>query len=290
MPGAEDFLNDGMRAERLGALDRALVAYQAAIDTMADPAGKAEAYTRLADVHREQCHWDEAIAAARQGQQLARAAGLERHLADAMIAEANVLMIRGDFGQAMPRFEELARISSDPRVRGIALQNTASMLAQQGRFDAAERAFRESLGNFQKAGYVRGQAIAWNNLGRLALDRKDYAAAGPLLERAIEQAGAVEDAELSALASQNLAIALCETGEVDRALDMGSAALGFFTMCGNRFREIECLRLIGSIQEKLGAIDASRRCYERALRVATEIESVVEMRVTRERLDLLNSR
>jgi tetratricopeptide (TPR) repeat protein len=285
MSDPREHIADGVRAERAGSLDRALESFQAASRAAgADAAARSEALTRTADVYREQCNWEAGLAAAREAQSLARQAGLERQLADARIAEGNVLMIRGDFVAAMPIFEEVARSHAEPQLRGIALQNIGSMLAQRGQFGAAERAFQESLGNFQKAGYHRGEVIAWNNLGRLAVDRGDHARARPMLERAVVEAAAIEDAELGALASQNLATALAGTGEPDRAQDLAMSALGHFSGCRNHYREIECLRLIGDINARSGDAVSARRCYERALNLAETIESEVEARVTRQRL------
>lgn len=290
MPDARHLIDEGVRAERAGVLDRALDHYREAIEAASDPGTQAEAYTHLADVHREQCHWDEGIAAARSAQEIARQAGLIDHLADAVIAEANVVMTRGDFAAAMPRFEEMIATTTDPRVRGIALQNMASMLAQLGRFGAAERAFQESLGNFYKAGYARGEAIALHNLGRLALDQQDPERAGPLLERALSAANQIGDAELVALASQNLASVLRDTGEIDRARDLAMSALGYFRTAQNRWREIECLRLTGEIHAKTGDHESAVLCVERALALATEIEAEVEIRVTRHLLEKLRGR
>lgn len=282
-----ELLAEGVRAERAGALERALETYQSVAFSTAAPLPRAEAFTRIADVRRERCEWDEGIAAAREGQQLAQDAGLTGAAIEATIAEANILMCRGDFAAAMALFQEIAAKPAEARVRGVALQNIASMLAQLGRFGEADRAFRESLGYFQQAGYRRGEVIALNNIGRLALDQKRFTDARPLLERAVESAKALDDGELIALASENLAMVFCEIGDVPKAEILASSALGYFVEAGNRWRQIECLRLLGGISERQKDPASARRCYERALLLAEEINSPVEIRVTRHRLDSL---
>lgn len=273
----------------MGSLAAALAEYQAAAAAN-DPDIRAQALTRIADLHRERCEWDEAEEAARLAQNVARDAGLTDRLTEATIAEANTLMARGKFASAMPRFQEIADASADARVRGIALQNIGSMLAQLARFSEAERAFQESLSNFAEAGYARGEAIARNNLGRLALDQKNFAIARPLLERAAQEAAAVGHSELAAVARENLATVLCETGEPNLALELVLDALAYFSACSNRLRQIECLRIIGAINETNGDPTGARRCYERALVLADEIGSDIEKRVTRHRLDALSAR
>jgi tetratricopeptide (TPR) repeat protein len=281
---------DGVRAERAGALDRALEAYRAGASAAVDPETRAEALTREADVLRSRCDWDAALTAARRAQEVASAAGLDQRLAEAIIAEANVQMCRGEFAEAMQKFSEIANGSTDPRLRGIALQNIGSMHAQMGQPRAAVRAFTESLGNFRKADYLRGEGIALNNLGRLALDSNDCASARPMFERALELARSVEDSDLAALASLNLAWAHCHSGDLDRSQDLAMAALGYFADCNNRFREIECLRLIGDINERCEDLPNAARCFQLALNLAEQIGSEPEMRVTRDRLTALRQR
>jgi len=291
MSEAHDLIAEGVRAERLGALDRALEAYQAAATSAVEPAIRAEALTRQADVFRTRCSWDLAVAAAREAQEVARLAGLSELTAEAMIAEANVHMSQGDFSTAMPKLQQIASTSNDPRLRGIALQNIGSVHAQSGQPRAAERAFAESLGNFHKAGYSRGEAIALNNLGRLALDSNDPVRARPLLERALGLAREVEDSDLCALVGLNLASALCAAGEdSDHAQDLAMSALGYFAGCHNSWREIECLRLIGDINLRCEDIANAARCYDLALKLAEQIGSDVEIRLSRERLAALPAR
>jgi hypothetical protein len=100
----------------------------------------------------------------------------------------------------------------------------------------------------------------------------------------------VEDSDLAALVSLNLAWALCEGGDVDRSQDLAMTALGYFADCSNRWREIECFRLIGIINQKCEDFSNARRCYELALNLAEQIGSEREIAVTRERLlELENS-
>lgn len=290
MPEAEELLADGVRAERAGALDRALEAYEGAAASAVTLATRSDALRRQADVYRSQCNWDRALAAAQEAQAVASAASDANLLAEAVIAEANIHISQGAFAEAIPKLNDIAQSASDPRVRGIALQNLGSIHAQTGQLRAAERAFRESLGNFHRAGYARGEGIALNNLGRLALDANDSADARALLERALSIARDEEDSDLAALAGLNLASALCLEGQVDRAQDLAMAALGYFAGCHNSWREIECLRLIGDINVRCEDIGNAARCYDLAHKLAEQIGSESEMRLSLERLRALGPR
>jgi tetratricopeptide (TPR) repeat protein len=286
---AAELVAEGERAEQLGALDRAILSFSEAARS-ADPEIAAEAFARLADAHRSRAEWSDALSAARRGQRVARAANREVLYAHALIAEGNVHMCRGEFREAKDIFEKVLTLTDDSVMRGHALQNMGSVLAQQGQLGAAERAFAESYGNFQRAGYRRGEATALNNYGRAALDRGDLALAADLLEQAVDIAREVDHGELIALATLNLAEAKARSGDTEGAHHLASIALGFFSGSGNRWREIEGLRLVGAINEQCGSLDDAARCYERGLRLAQELGALTETGKLSECLDKLRQR
>jgi len=290
MDDSLELIADGVRAERAGAYDRALTTFRLAGAATADPDVQVQALTHEADVLRAQCAWDEATAAARRAQGIAWEADLADRYLEALNAEANILTAHGFLDEARPILERVVAGTTDRRLRGIALQNLGTICAQTGQCGTAERAFTESLGNFQKAGYVRGECIALNNLGRLALDGGDCRRAAPLLQRSFTLARDIEDLELAAIASLNLAWSHCAAGEVDQAQDHAMSALGHFSSCQNRWREIECFRLIGDINERCEDWANAERCYGIALSVAEQIGSEPEARATRDRIAAMERR
>lgn len=284
MPDSAVALAEGLRAEKLGILDRALEAYERAAADESDPDVVAEALTRQADVLRALCEWDRALEQARQGRDVAERAGLPLRQAQALNAEASVHIARGDLDLARPLLEEMVCVGDDVRLRGIGLQNLGSVYAQQGRLDLADRMFAESFACFRDCGYERGQAIALNNRGRAALDRGDIDGARELLEQAVDAARQVEDEELIALSTANVSEAMLAAGRFERANDLVCAALGHFRTSGNRWREVECLRLLGEINARRGHREDAIRCYERGLQLAEQIDARLEVTNIRERL------
>lgn len=275
MPDLEDLLEAGIALERGGSLEAALEKLQlAAADP--DPATSAVALTHVADVQRCRTQWQPALESARRAQQLARQCGRADILLDATIAEGNVLMCRGDFDDAIPIFVNVLRYTHDQRVRGIALQNLGSIAAQRGQLDEAMRAFGDSSECFAACGYQRGEAIALNNQGRAALDAGRVEGAEPLLTRAHALAQSVGDSELMALAQLNRAEALIALGDLVNADALACAAFGYFVASGNRWREVECLRLMGTLHERRGDGASARRCYKRGLGLAEEVQTPLE--------------
>jgi tetratricopeptide (TPR) repeat protein len=276
MPDPVESLYEGMRAEKLGVLDRALVAYEAAAGASPDPDVVAQALTRQADVHRTRCEWDLAADCAKRASDVAMRAGLSTRHAEAMNAMALVLISKGALNDALPVIQAIIEASPDARVRGIALQNLGTIRAQLGQLGAAERAFAESYGYFQQCGYERGQAIALNNQGRVALDRGDALLAEEVLDRALAAARAVEDSELIALSMLNYAEAILAR-DATKAEQLACSALGYFQGSNNSWRSVECLRLLGSINELQGSVGEAARCYQRALEMARTIDARVEI-------------
>jgi tetratricopeptide (TPR) repeat protein len=283
VPDSTELIDEGVAAEKLGMLDRAESCYCLAAESE-DDGVKAKALTKLAGVHRSRAEWDVALEFARRAQEVATGANLGVVRDEARVVQATVLMARGDYDEATAVLESLLVSASEPRLRGVVLQNLGTILAQKGQLGAAERAFSESYGFFRKAGYRRGEAIALNNYGRAALDRKNVSSAERSLEDALLVAREVEDSDLVALATLNLAEALAQRGENKRARDLASAAFGHFGSCGNRWRQVECLRLLGAIHERERCPDDAERCYERGLGLAQDIDARTDIALLREAL------
>lgn len=285
MPAPRELIEQGIRYETGGVLDRALASYQEAA-TLAhdDPAARAEALRREADVLRSRCDWEEATARARESAAVAREHALDNLLAEAINAEGAVHQSRGDLDRARILYEEMLRLSGDLRIRGIALQNLGSIAAIRGDFARAEERFVESFQCFQAAGYMRGVVFALNNYGRAALDRRSDSIAHSVLDRAEALARELMDLDLLAIVRLNLAESHLRRGDIERAQDLASTALGYFSSTLNHWRRLECLRLMGDIAVAHQRADSARRFFEAALKVADEVGAPLEAESLRERL------
>lgn len=277
MPDARELIEQGIRYETGGVLDRALESYrEAAALAVDDPRCRAEALRREADVLRARCDWEQAIEKARISAATARAHRHEKLLAEAMNAEAAVYHSRSEFEKAAEIYDQMLGLSSDLKIRGIALQNLGSIDAMRGDYQRAEERFVESFQCFQAADYQRGVVIALNNYGRAALDRRADSIAHPVLERAEELARQLMDLDLLALARLNLAESQLRRSEIESAQDLASAALGHFGNTRNHWRRLECLRLLGDIAVAQQRTDSARNFFQAALNVAHEVGAAFE--------------
>ena len=274
---ARQALDEGLRFEKHGVLDSALVHYERATHTSRDPAVLSEAHRRQSSVHRTRCEWDLAIASAERAVSIARDASLDDLHSEALSALAAVYRSRGDFDRAEQLLESALRLAHDERVRGIVLQNLGGVAAEKHDLETAQHKFVESYGCFRRSGYRRGEAFALNNYGRALLESGNEAQATRVLEQALTIARDVEDDELVALATLNVAETLYLAGDLTNAESYVSQALGYFNATKNAWRQIECLRLLGDITVKAQELATAVHCYVRGMQLALRIGARKEM-------------
>lgn len=283
-PSPSQALQDGIRLERAGLLDKALQQFRAAI-RQGDEAVVAEALRHEADVQRARCNWQSALEQARRSGAVARSAGRDDLVAEAMNAEAAVHLSRSDYDAARTLLLNMLDLPTDPRIRGIALQNLGLIAAERDDLDEAHRRFTESSACFEEAGYRRGVVLSLLNSSRLPLLRGRYAVAAEQAARAEAIAREIGDLELVALACLTLGEALLHLRRMDEAERCAVVAYGYFSGVGNDWRRVECLRLHGDLHMADSDPDSAVRCFTRALELAEPIGATIEMERLRDRLD-----
>jgi tetratricopeptide (TPR) repeat protein len=270
-------LDEGLRLEQHGVLDSALTHYERAARLTNDARLISEAFRRQSSVHRTRCEWELAIACAERAINAAREARLDDLHSEALSALAAVHRSRGDLDEAEVMLEGALRIAHDERVRGIILQNLGGVAAEKRDLDLAQHKFVESYGCFRRSGYRRGEAFALNNYGRALLEAGHGGQAARVLTQAVAIARDVEDEELVALATLNVAETLYLVGDLTSAESHVSEALGYFNHTQNAWRQIECLRLLGDITVKAQELATAVHCYVRGMQLALRIGARQEM-------------
>lgn len=237
----------------------------------------AESWRLESNAHHARSAWDEALEAARQSAEAARSADRDDLVADALNAEAAVHFARGDLDQALAHYRTMLELTREPRVRGLALQNMAIILASRGRWRGARRRFEDAYDAFDAAGYDWGKAHVLNNRVAMALDRREYGRAESEGWEAVKLARKIDDLDLISVATMNLAEALMEQGDLELAEREASQALGQFNTSGNAWRRTTCLRILGDIAARQGDEEVARRIWETGLELAREIGASIEI-------------
>ena len=279
---ARNDIDEGLRFEQHGVLDSALAHYERATRATTDAALISEACRRQSSIHRTRCDWDLAIACAERAIAVAREARLDDLQSEALSALAAVHRSRGDLDQAEVLLDGALRLAHDERVRGIILQNIGGVAAERRDLETAQHKFVESYGCFRRSGYRRGEAFALNNYGRALLEGGHGAQAARVLTQAVVIARDVEDEELVALATLNVAETMYLVGDLTKAERHVSEALGYFNHTQNAWRQIECLRLLGDITVRAHELATAVHCYVRGMQLALRIGARQELAVLAE--------
>jgi len=250
--------------------ERALDAYRSGLSASATLAEQAEGNLRIARVLRSMTNWAESKQASTQAIQLAKKAGADDLVAEAMNIEVGALQVQGYYEDADAIASRALDYARSPRVRGITLQNLGRSAAERGDFVTSDRYFEESIRCFRLANYDLGLAIALGNVARAALDRGDVERAIELGDEAIGLARRVNALDLLLTGVQNQAAAFAATGRHELAEALLTEALGHFTSAGNLVRQAECLEIMGDLSSQRPADrETAVRCFARALTLAT---------------------
>lgn len=283
-------LEEGVRYERAGVVPRAQESFQEITEHASqDPVAAAEAWWRLANLHRLHSEWNDALDASRRSVALAQEFNLPDTEADALNIQGAVWMMRGDFDQARTHFKRMLDLARNPAIRGKALQNLGALAAEDRSFDEAEQLFTASREEYRQARDARGEACSLLNIGRLKVERGFPLEARGILESALAGARQSGDLEMHAAALLNLGIALYELGELNEAEERITTAYGQFTIADIPLQRVRCLMQLATLASKRHEPSASRVCLHHAHAVATTSGLPREIRLIEEQLSALPS-
>ncbi len=281
-------LADGIRYERGGVVNRARECFETVTRAAEEyPEEAAEAWWRLANLHRLHSSWDDALACARRAAVLAHEHGFPNTEADALNIEGAVWYLRGDYDQARVHYLRVLELATTQGTRAKALQNLGSLAAEDGEFDEAERLFAESRAAYHDSGDARGEANSLLNIGRLQLDRGLAELAHRTLDEAVTAARHTGDLEMHAAALLNHGIALGELGRADEAEERVITAYGQFTIADIPVQRVRSLVQLATLAAARSESGAARVCLEHARDVAQAAQLPRELVVIEERLQRL---
>lgn len=281
-------LADGVRYERGGVVQRARTAFESVTERSAEnPAAAAEAWWRLANLHRLGGRLEEALQAANASAALARAHGLIDIEADALNIEGAIHTTRGDFDRAQQLFRRTIDLAHSPIPRAKALQNLGAIFAEQHQLEEAERYFLASRSEYREAGDARGEAISLLNLGRLQMERGDSVLARETLDAAAHASSETGDMEIHAGALLNLGIALSAQGLYAAAEERITTAYGQFTIADIPVQRVRCLMQLATVALARSDASTARVCLQHARDVAMASHAEREVKMLDEQLATL---
>ena len=282
---SSSLLADGIRYERGGVVNRARECFETVTRAAGEhPEEAAEAWWRLANLHRLHSSWDQALDCARKGAALAHEHGLANTEADALNIEGAVWYLRGDYEQARTHYLRVLELATSQATRAKALQNLGSLAAEVREFDEGERLFTESREAYRAAGDARGEANSLLNIGRLQLDSGLADVAHRTLDEAVTAARLTGDLEMHAAALLNHGMALSEIGRLEEAEERILTAYGQFTIADIPVQRVRSLMQLATLAAGRNETSAARVCLEHARDVAQSAQLPRELILIEERL------
>jgi DNA-binding SARP family transcriptional activator len=241
------------------ALNEAIVAGAAGdreMPEVATAAAIAEVYTLHGDYRRAIESYEAAIARA----PAAARGGIEHKL-------AQVHHRRGDWANAERHYAAARKATADAGAQARVLADWSLAAHRAGAGARAKRFAAEALGLAERSHDKRALAQAHNILGILAAGK----AARTHLETSVALADELGDREAHVAGLNNLALALKEAGELDRARELTIRALEECTAIGDRHRTAALHNNLADIYRAQGRKDDAMRNLKRAVLLFSEI-------------------
>jgi tetratricopeptide (TPR) repeat protein len=137
----------------------------------------------------------------------------------------------------------------------------------KGDYGEAMKRFQESLTLSKEAGFRAGEAHNQNEMAILHTSRGEYSRARVLLHDAIETYKQLGMEPEVSKAMNNLAITYLKEGNIEEALHRYETLLAWDRKTGNALGEAVTLNNMGLVYERLGRFGDAREHYSRALEI-----------------------
>jgi len=195
-------------------------------------------------------------------------------VAKARLSEGWAWYRLGDPTQAASAAQEAKSIyTSTGDFRGVAraLNNLGALALEKSDYAAAKRTYEEFLAVSRDTGDQQGQAMASINIGIVLELQGELAAAKKMYQKASAIWRGVGDKEGAATVSMNIAAILAKEGELDSALRVFEDAVNAYRQFDNKQGISEGLDWIGDVLYDKGELDEAQERYSEALGMFREI-------------------
>jgi tetratricopeptide (TPR) repeat protein len=261
-------------------VDEALGAFEAAIEAAgseaADAPTLAEALRRLAVLLQRRGEAERAFEACHRSYAVATAAGHVALRAEALNTLGGLELMRESLDEAQHYLDRALELSEPlPELRGRIEQNLGILCnIRRDRVTAREH-YQRSLEAFLTAGSEHGCAVAYNNLGMLSADEKQWEAADQYFEQGRRTAQGVGDDHLRGLCLTNRVEVLIALQRFDTAQIAAETALSIFEELRAPAAIADVQRMLGIVFRETGRLGLAQSRLEVAVELAGESGSPV---------------
>lgn len=276
----ESLLRLARESERAGRMADAVLALEQAAQRAEkehDEAARAEALRRLGVV----CHRTQEDARARElvraSERVARESNNTVLAAEALNALAGFDLELGEFQAAEERLRDALTLGGESAALRARIEQNLGIIANvRGRHAEALAHYERSLQAFEAAGDRRGCAIAYNNLGLVSADQRQWDRADRFFVACRGAAEHIGDVQLGALALLNRTEVLIARQNLAEALHHAQQALQVFDEIGARLNKSNAYCTLGIIYREMGRSVLAEARLRSAIELAVQEGSALE--------------
>ncbi len=276
---AREYDRKGYLQETAGAYDAAITA----ATVVGDRRVAAEALRRLAVVRCRRQENDAARALCAQSEAVAREAGDDDLVAEALNTAGGIDLLDERFGEAHALFRQAEALATDPDLLGRIEQNLATVASTQGDYTEALDRYQRSLTGFLRAANEQGCAVAYHNLGVISIDLRRWHDADRYLRLCLQAVHLTGDLHLRGQAVMNHAEALTGLGRLREARAAAETAASIFDELHAPLELADAYRVLGGVFRRMGELPTAQTRLRLAIEVASTSRCALsEAEATRE--------
>ena len=267
-------------AEQSGRLGDARLTLEQAVsraEAEGEPAVRAEALRRLAVVCYRLQDAERAHQLVRESERVARLGSIPVLAAEALNTLAGFELEIGEMSSAEERLRDALSLGgTSAPLRARIEQNLGIIANVRGDHAAALAHYERSLEAFESARDERGRAIAYNNLGLVSADRREWDRADRYFLACRGAAEQVGDVHLRGLALLNRTEVLIARQNLSEALQHAQQALQVFDQLGARLNKSNAYCTLGVIYREMGRAVLAEARLRAAIELAVQEGSALE--------------
>jgi tetratricopeptide (TPR) repeat protein len=190
----------------------------------------------------------------------------------ALRAQSWARMYLGEIDEALELLRGAAELATDSESLADVVYRMGCCEYKRSEVDAAELLFTEALSLADQGGgsdRLRAHIYEWRS--RCHRRRRDWAAAGEDVERALELAEAAGDRITMAHATFQASLVAERRGEVGSARRLGERARVIYAELGDRQSEARILNNIGAYEHLLGNSERAEKCLRNSFGIALDL-------------------
>jgi tetratricopeptide (TPR) repeat protein len=258
----------GQCFERFGAWEKAVEAYQRAVERCEDMNQdnlKSEAIRSLGHIYLMRSEWKKAHESYKESLKLCEMLGDHGGEASAYNSIGILFFEKGKYEEASSNWEcalELAEKIDDANLCAQITNNIGILKNSFGNWEIALTYYRKSCLLFERIGDDRGLAETYHNLGMTYADAGLYSESNSYYEKSLNIAHRIGDVRLQAMINLNRVELYTTINDVFAGLALCNKALQTFSQLEDRLGEAEVYKFLGILYGKQQEWDLSGSYFQ----------------------------